>query len=90
MKLTAETTLKGLAITMGAVAALMAAIELRAALDEEATEAAAIVENPLRAELQRCRSLAPQDLETDTACQAAWVENRRRFFGASSDNPGAE
>ena len=35
MKLTAETTLKGIAIAMGAIAALMAAIELQRALEEE-------------------------------------------------------
>ena len=90
MKLTAETTLKGIAITMGAIAALMAAIELRTALDEEAATAPAIVEDPLRAELRRCRTLTPKELETDTECQAAWAENRRRFFGAPSDNPDVE
>ena len=36
--------------------------------------------NPLAADLARCRSIgaAAQD---DSSCEAAWAENRRRFFG---------
>ncbi|MBO6675602.1 MAG: putative entry exclusion protein TrbK-alt [Rhizobiales bacterium] len=92
MKLTAETTLKGIAIAMGAIAALMAAIELQRALEEErAPEPAAVVsDDPLRETLQRCRSLTPEALGADTECQAAWEENRRRFFGLTSDNQDRE
>ncbi len=42
-------------------------------------------DDPLRAELERCRKITPEHLATDTACQAAWTENRRRFFAPSSD-----
>lgn len=92
MKLTAETTLKGIAIAMGAIAALMAAMELQRALEEEgAAEPAAVVsDDPLRETLQRCRSLTPEALEADTECQAAWEENRRRFFDTSTNNSDAE
>ena len=38
-----------------------------------------------RAELERCRTIAPEDLATDTACQATWAENRRRFFAPVGD-----
>ena len=41
--------------------------------------------DPLRAELERCRTIRPEALAADTACQAAWAENRRRFFAPSSD-----
>lgn len=34
--------------------------------------------DPLRAELLRCRTLAPG--VDDLACRAAWDESRRRFF----------
>lgn len=91
MKLTAETTLKGIAIAMGAVAALMAAMELQRALEVERMERPAVVsDDPLRETLQRCRSLTPEALDADTACQAAWEENRRRFFGNSTDSPDTE
>lgn len=92
MKMTAETTLKGIAIAMGAVAALMATIELQRALEEErAAEPAALVsDDPLRVTLQRCRTLTPEQLEADTECQAAWEQNRRRFFGTSTDNSDTE
>lgn len=91
MRFTAETTLKGIAIAMGAGAALMAMLELQRAFEEEAAERPAVIaEDPLKRELQRCRALTPEDLETDTACQAAWIENRNRFFGVSTEDQGAE
>ncbi len=92
MKLTAETILKGIAIAMGAGAALMVAIEFQTALEAERSEgpAAVISDDPLRATLQRCRTLTPEELETDTTCQAAWEENRRRFFGLTSDDQETE
>ena len=92
MKLTAETTLKTIAIALGAIAALMAAMELQRALEEEGTaEPAAVVsDDPLRETLQRCRTLTPEALEVDTQCQAAWEENRRRFFGTSTNDPETE
>lgn len=31
-------------------------------------------------ELERCRTLGPAD-RPDDRCEAAWAENRRRFFG---------
>ncbi|MEM7683191.1 MAG: putative entry exclusion protein TrbK-alt [Pseudomonadota bacterium] len=92
MKLTAETTLKGIAIAMGAIAALMAAIELQRALEEErsAEPSAVVSDDPLRETLQRCRTLTPEALEADIECQAAWEENRRRFFGTSTNNSDTE
>jgi conjugative transfer region protein TrbK len=40
--------------------------------------------DPLTRELRRCQSIgmAAQD---DAACEAAWAENRRRFFDPLSD-----
>lgn len=88
MKLTTETTLKAIAIALGAIAALMAAIELQRAMEEErsAEPSAVVSDDPLRETLQRCRSLTPEALGSDTACQAAWEENRRRFFGTSTND----
>ncbi|MCY1169236.1 putative entry exclusion protein TrbK-alt [Sphingomonas echinoides] len=36
-------------------------------------------DDPLMGELVRCRALPPQ--ASDPACERAWDENRRRFFG---------
>ncbi|MFQ6548581.1 putative entry exclusion protein TrbK-alt [Aestuariibius sp. 2305UL40-4] len=92
MKLSAETTLKGIAIAMGAIAALMVAVEFQTALETEHAErsAAVISDDPLRGILQRCRTLTPEALKTDTTCQAAWEENRRRFFSLTPDDQDAE
>ncbi|MEM9840347.1 MAG: putative entry exclusion protein TrbK-alt [Pseudomonadota bacterium] len=92
MKLTAETTLRGIAIALGAVAALMAAMELQRALEDEraAKPTTVVSDDPLRKTLRRCRSLTPEALEADIECQAAWEENRRRFFGTSTDNSDTE
>lgn len=37
--------------------------------------------DPLARALARCTAVGPQDLDEGT-CEAAWAENRRRFFGA--------
>ncbi|WP_227268109.1 putative entry exclusion protein TrbK-alt [Roseobacter weihaiensis] len=88
MKLSAETTLKGIAIAMGAIAALMVAVEFQTVLETQHAErpAAVVSDDTLRATLQLCRTLTPEELETDTTCQAAWEENRRRFFGLTPDD----
>ena len=39
--------------------------------------------DPLADELARCRAIGMAAIE-DTACKAAWAENRRRFFAAGS------
>jgi conjugative transfer region protein TrbK len=38
--------------------------------------------DPLAAAMARCRALG-MSAENDVACQAAWAENRRRFFNDS-------
>jgi conjugative transfer region protein TrbK len=46
---------------------------------DAAAEAPQAADDPLMGELVRCRALPPQ--ATDPACERAWDENRRRFFG---------
>jgi conjugative transfer region protein TrbK len=83
-----DRVLKLIACLMGGLVLLMAAMELGKALREDmGTTVMPAADDPLRAELARCRDLTPDDLATDTACRAAWAENRRRFFGAPSDGP---
>ncbi len=40
---------------------------------------AATAGDPLASELKRCQLIA-QDAKDDPACEAAWAQNRRRFF----------
>lgn len=76
-----EKVLKLVAIVMGGIALMAAAIELKDAVQQErGAPSAAPVDDPLRAELARCRTLTPERLQTDTACREAWAENRKRFF----------
>ena len=83
-----DTVLRLIAIGMGGIAALMAAIGLADSVTPPTARAPATLEDdPLRAELMRCRTITPEDLATDGACQAAWAENRRRFFGPAADAP---
>ena len=71
------------------IALIAAALATAVQFDREsATERSADTpptDDPLRVELERCRSINPEALATDTACQAAWAENRRRFLATASD-----
>jgi len=78
--------LRAVAIIALIAAALAAAVQFDR---ESATERSAdtpSTDDPLRVELERCRTITPEDLATDTACQAAWAENRRRFFAPASND----
>ncbi len=91
MQLGAPQTLKLIALGLGLAAALAALVELsRNAEHDRATPAAEA--DPLRATLERCRDLAPEDYASAADCRAAWEESRRRFFGlppAPEAGPGA-
>ena len=79
-----DTVLRLIAFGLGGIAALMAALELADSVTPSAKTAPVIVESdPLRVELERCRTITPKELAADAACQAAWAEIRQRFFGPS-------
>jgi len=92
MQIGAPQILKLIALGLGFAAALAALVELsRSTGHDRATPATAA--DPLRATLERCRDLAPEDYASATGCRAAWEESRRRFFGlprAAEDMPGAD
>jgi conjugative transfer region protein TrbK len=92
MQIGAPQTLKLIALGLGLAAALAALVELsRNAGHDRATPAAEA--DPLRATLERCRDLAPEDYARATDCRAAWEESRRGFFGlppAPEDAPGTD
>jgi conjugative transfer region protein TrbK len=47
---------------------------------------AAAPSDPLPRELLRCQAIGIK-AKDDTACEAAWAENRRRFFAPLLDRP---
>ncbi len=86
-----EHVLRFIAFGMGAIVIAMGAIELRRALDEEAVDRPVLTsDDPLRSALQHCRTLTREALVADTECQAAWAENRRRFFGTDPQSEGVK
>lgn len=50
---------------------------------------AAVLVDPLTAELARCRTITPEQNAADDACRRAWAESRRRFFAPSSSRSDA-
>lgn len=64
-----------------AIAIIAAALHFRTPLSRIEPRSADVSEtsDPLAEELRRCQLLADQ-AKDDPACEAAWAENRRRFF----------
>lgn len=84
--------LRLIAFILGGLAALAAAFEFRDAVTPEQMPASVSesVDDPLRATLWRCRTLAMEEVGTDTVCREAWAENRRRFFAPGGSRSGRE
>lgn len=72
--------MRAAAVVVLVAAALAAAVQLDGQTSSERRAVDPSTADPLRAELERCRTITPEELASDTACQAAWAENRRRFF----------
>ena len=77
--------LRAAAVIALIAAALATAVQLDRESAPERSADTPPSDDPLRVELERCRTITPEDLTTDTACQTAWAENRRRFFAPASD-----
>ena len=77
--------LRAVALIALIAAALATAVQFDRESATERTADTPPTDDPLRVELERCRTITPEALAADTACQAAWAENRRRFFAPSSD-----
>lgn len=84
--------LRLIAFGLGGLAALAAVFEFRDAVAPEQAPASVSepADDPLRATLRRCRTLAVEEVETDTVCREAWAENRRRFFAPGGSGSGRE
>lgn len=90
MRRSPDQILRLIAFGLGALATLFAAAELAKTVTPQAPLEPSADDDPLQVELARCRSITPEDLDTDTACPAAWAEHRRRFLGLSGENPEKE
>ena len=76
---------RAIAVVALIAAALATGVQLDRESAPERNADTPSTDDPLRVELERCRTIAPEDLATDTVCQAAWTENRRRFFAPVDD-----
>lgn len=45
---------------------------------------AAMKNDPLAADLARCRDVTAEQLAADDSCRRVWAENRRRFFAPTN------
>jgi conjugative transfer region protein TrbK len=75
------TVARALGFVFVAIAIVAAALHFRTPPSRIKTRSADVSEtpDPLAEELKRCQLIADQ-AKDDPACEAAWAENRRRFF----------
>lgn len=90
MRNSPDQIIRPVAIALGGLAALFAAVELANTVTPETPSVPPVTNNPLQAELSRCRTVTPEELEIDTMCRAAWAEQRRRFLGLPGDDSEKE
>lgn len=90
MRNSPDQIIRPVAIALGGLAAIFAAVELANTVTPETPSVPPVTNNPLQAELSRCRTVTPEELEIDTMCRAAWAEQRRRFLGLPGDDPEKE
>jgi conjugative transfer region protein TrbK len=90
MRSSPDHILRHIAFGLGGLAALAAAVELANTVAPEKPSPSATSNDPLQAELARCLSMTPEDLDTDTTCRAAWAEHRRRILGQPADQTEEE
>jgi conjugative transfer region protein TrbK len=82
-----------LIINIGAIVVLLAVVvmDVRALSDGSVSNPASLATahpaDALSRELERCRTITPEQLASDDACQRAWAKNRRRFFALDNHPP---
>ena len=78
----------GFALVAAAIVAAALHVQRGGAGERPALSRAAIRRDPLAAELARCQAIGLA-AQTDAACEAAWAENRQRFFTYGRPTSGA-
>ncbi len=68
------------------VAATIIAIGEASSIDAASRTVAppATKNDPMAADLARCRDVTAEQLAADGTCRRVWAENRRRFFGPNN------
>jgi conjugative transfer region protein TrbK len=68
------------------VAAIIIAIGEASRTDDASRDVvpAAMKNDPLAADLARCRDVTAEQLAADDSCRRVWAENRRRFFAPTN------
>lgn len=79
--------LRAATLALVAAAIALAVNQSRHDDNDNAALPAAVLVDPLAAELARCRTITPEQNAADDTCRRAWAENRRRFFAPSSSRP---
>lgn len=79
--------LRAATLALVAAAIALAVNQSRHDDNDNAVLPAAVLVDPLAAELARCRTITPEQNAADDTCRRAWAENRRRFFAPSSSRP---
>lgn len=79
--------LRAAPLALAAAAIALAVNQSRHDDNDNAVLPAAVLVDPLAAELARCRTITPEQNAADDTCRRAWAENRRRFFAPSSSRP---
>ena len=79
--------LRAAPLALAAAAIALAVNQSRHDDNDNAVPPAAVLVDPLAAELARCRTITPEQNAADDTCRRAWAENRRRFFAPSSSRP---
>ena len=79
--------LRAATLALVAAAIALAVNQSRHDDNENTVLPAAVLGDPLAAELARCRTITPEQNAADDTCRRAWAESRRRFFAPSSSRP---
>ncbi|WP_103220591.1 putative entry exclusion protein TrbK-alt [Roseibium marinum] len=90
MRSSPDQIIRLVAVALGGLAALFAAVELANTVAPETPARPSASNDPLQAALASCRTMTPEELDTDKSCRAAWAEQRRRFLGLPDDEPEKE
>ena len=88
MAIDSPKTLRAIAIGIGGLAALAAAVELGRTVLPDAP-GHLVKDEALRSTLARCRDLTPEEYANDTDCRAAWEAARQRFFDLAPEQAPA-
>lgn len=69
---------------IAAIAVIAVGEALRTDVADRPTAPASTANDPLAADLARCRNVTAEQMASDDTCRRVWAENRRRFFAPTN------